>query len=89
MVQVKSEEFHGENVTIVLNWAQENNEFYDASIIPSVPMLRTGGTTIELTLQYNTRYSVSIVAFLCEYNTTDVIDLHYGKEFKYWPGGPS
>ena len=82
MVQVESEEFHDENVTIVLNWAQGDNEFYNASIVPSVPMLHTGSTTVQLTLQYNTHYSVSIVAFLCEYNTTDVVDLHYGK--KIW-----
>ena len=79
MVQVKSEEFQSENITIVLKWAQGDNEFYNASIVPSVPVLYTGSTTIELILQYNAPYSVSIVAFLCEYNTTDVIDLHYGK----------
>ena len=83
MIQVESEAFHDENITIVLNWAQGDNEFYNASIVPSVPMLLdTGSTTIQLTLQYNTHYSVSIVAFLCEYNTTDVVDLYYGK--KIW-----
>ena len=83
MVQIESEVFHDENVTIVLNWAQGDNEFYNASIVPSAPMLLdTGSTIIQLTLQYNTHYSVSIVAFLCEYNTTDVVDLYYGK--KIW-----
>ena len=84
MVQVESEAFHDENITIVLNWAQGNNELYTASIVPSVPMLLdTGSTTIQLTLQYNTHYSVSIVAFLCEYNTTDIVDLYYGKELNH------
>ena len=84
VVQVEFEAFHDENITIVLNWAQGDNEFYSASIVPSVPMLLgTGSTTIQLTLQYNTHYRVSIVAFLCEYNTTDVVDLYYGKELNH------
>ena len=85
MIQVESEVFHDENITIVLNWAQRDNEFYSASIVPSVPMLldTSGSMTAQLTLQYNTHYSVSIVAFLCEYNTTDVVDLYYGKELNH------
>ena len=80
VVQIQSEEFQDENVTIILNWAKGNNEFYNASIILNVPMhYKSGNTTVELTLQYNTPYSVSIMANLCDYNTTDVIDLHYGK----------
>ena len=79
VVQVKSEEFQNENISIVLNWEQGDNEFYNASIVPSVPILYSGSTSVELILQYNTHYSMSIVAFLCKYSTTNVVDLQYGK----------
>ena len=52
MVQVVSEEFESETITIVLKWAQGDNEFYNASIVPYAPMLYTGSTTIKLTIQY-------------------------------------
>lgn len=38
MVQVVSEEFESETITIVLKWAQGDNEFYNASIVPYVPI---------------------------------------------------
>ena len=79
MVKVDSEKFKSENVTIILKWAQGDNEFHNVSVYPYVPIHYIGSTTIELTLLYNVQYNVSIVAYLCEYNTTDVIKLLYGK----------
>ena len=84
VVRIESEQFQNDNVTIILNWAQGDNEFYNTSIIPCVSMFHIENTTIKLTLQYNTMYSVSIVAFLCEYNTTDVVELHYSKCIHVW-----
>ena len=84
VVRAESEQFQDENVTITLNWAQGDNEFYNASIIPHVPIFHIGNTAIQMMLQYNTQYSVSIIAFLCEYNTTNVVELHYGKWIHAW-----
>ena len=78
-IEVESEEFQSENVTITLKWAQGDNEFYNVAVVPHMPVQYTGSTTLELTLLYNIQYNMSIVAFLCEYNTTDIIELLYGK----------
>ena len=79
MSKVESEQFQSENVTIILNWAQGDNDLYNIRVNPYLPIHFIGSTTAELILLYNVQYNVSIIAFLCEYNTTDVIELLYGK----------
>ena len=78
-VEVLSERFQSENVTVTLKWVQGVNDFYNVQVVPPVYMYYNDSTTVELTLLYNILYSVTIIAYLCEYNTTDVTEFLYGK----------
>ena len=87
MVQVRSEQFGLDNITVILQWLNEGGGVsYSASVTPeslAVEMLIgnvTGYASIELVLLYNTQYNLSIVASLCGVNsTTSITELNYGK----------
>ena len=76
-----SEFFDTNSVIATLEWTQQNDVTYNVSIFPqisiaSVEML--GGSSVQLTLLYNTHFNVSIIATRCE-TTTTVFQLHYGE----------
>ena len=80
------ETFGVETVTVSLQWTQEIHQ--GLLISYSVYVLPVGGVTIamfsntraNLTLSYNTPYTVSVVADICgQRNSTTFIELNYGK----------
>ena len=87
VVQVSSEQFRRDNVTVILEWPNEGGGVsYSASVMPeglSAEMLTGNDTStgIKLVLLYNTQYNLSIVATLCEEenNATSIIELNYGE----------
>ena len=61
----KTLEFHGiDNIRITLEWAEQEGLVYNVSISPPAiaTALSVGNTGAELTLLYNTLYSVTIAA---------------------------
>ena len=83
VVQVRSEQFGLDNITVILEWHNEGGGVsYSASVTTeslAVEML-TGHASIELVLLYNTQYNLSIVASLCGVNsTTSITELNYGE----------
>ena len=78
-----SEFFDTNSVIVTLEWTQQNDVTYNVIIFPqisiaSVEML--GGSSIQLTLLYNTHFNVSIIATRCE-TTATIFPLHYGEIF--------
>ena len=60
----KTLEFHGtDNFGVALEWAEEGGLVYNISVSPpAIATALVGNTSAELTLLYNTPYSVTIAA---------------------------
>ena len=75
-----SEEYYDNNVTVMLEWAEEEGMTYNVNIIPQVPITYTGNTSIQLTLSYNTTHNVSVRATLpCGHEAHIHLQLFYGE----------
>ena len=87
VVQISSEQFGMNNVTVILEWINEGGGVsYNASVTPECPQIEmfTGNGTqgIKLVLLYNTQYNLSTVATLCEENSAaSITELNYGEFF--------
>ena len=73
------ENFGIRNVTIVLEWAKEEHVQYNITTFPHVSMWYIRETAVQLTVPYNIRHIVSVVATLCDHKMTNVTKLHYGE----------
>ena len=68
------------NVTVALQWPREDGAVYTVNILPFIQITNVtshNSIVINLTISYDTQYSVSIVSSLCGVTTTKV--LNYGK----------
>ena len=76
-----SEEYSADNITVTVEWAKLAGISYNVRVSPSVPMTYNGSTSLQLLLQYNTEYNLSVVADApCGDNATAaVVTLHYGE----------
>ena len=75
-----SEEFGADNVTVTVEWTQEEGAVYKIIIVPQVPMTFIGDSSVSLTLLYNTDYNVSVEAALpCRRQAHGHILLFYGE----------
>ena len=76
------EDYGAENVTIMLDWIEEQHVLYNLSVTtPSMGRLvrHVESGSARLTLSYNTVYSVKFVATLCGQNSTSNFKLQYGE----------
>ena len=76
----RTENYNTDNVTVTLEWREEAGVSYSISAIPSPLRSRLSGNMSQLTILYNTSYSVVILATLCgqNMNTTAIdIDVDY------------
>ena len=72
--------FNSGNVAVTLQWNNFPEVSYNVSVIPSVPAVTSTNTSAMLTVMYNTRYSVSIVATNCAGESDPYITgLYFGK----------
>ena len=77
-----SVQYEAESVTVTVRWTQAQQLYitYSAKVIPLVPIMFTGSTSCQLTVQYNVKYNFSIVAAApCRPNATAFIALEYGE----------
>ena len=75
-----SEVFNSSNVAVTLQWNNLSEVSYNVSVTPKVPAVTNTNTSAMLTVMYNKRYSVSIVATNCAGESDPYIrDLYYGK----------
>jgi hypothetical protein len=79
-LQVISEEYSLNNITVTVAWTQQAGAMYDVRIVPLAPIVSIGSANRQqLTLSYNTVYNLSVVAVTPCGNATAFIGLHYGK----------
>ena len=72
---VTSEEYAAENVTVTVEWPRQLGAMYNVVVVPGVPISTLG----QLTLLYNIKYNLSVVAVTPCGSTPAFIGLHYGK----------
>ena len=86
-LNVTSEEFGAENVTVTVKWAQQAGAVYHVRVVPPVPSVSTAGpgiiTSYQLTISYNSEYNVSVdsevIISSCGFNVTAFMRLYYGE----------
>ena len=79
-----SEEYDVDNVTVTVEWTQQVQAgdpiSYNVSVSPPVPIYYNGNTSLNLVLEYNSKYDLSVEANIqCESNATASITLNYGE----------
>ena len=75
-----SEEYSAKNATLTVKWTQEAMYTYSFSVSPLANLVHIGNTSLQLILQYNTKYNLSVVAAApCRENVTTSITLNYGE----------
>ena len=78
-MNISEEHFEADNITITVEWAQQVGVVYATTVLPMVPLMFIGSTSLRLTIPYNTEYNFSVEAVgPCRSNTTAVIRLRYG-----------
>lgn len=84
-ITIREVELHSENVTVTLEWSQENPSYsYNVTVIPQIELAynhQCTTCTVQLTLSYNTQYNASVVAIHpCGQSTlTSFIELYYSE----------
>ena len=63
-MRILEEHYEADNVTVTVEWDQLGHVTYgySARVTPLAPLMFTGSTSVQLILQYNTEYNLSIVA---------------------------
>ena len=79
-IVVISEEFEADNVTVTVEWTQQEGAAYQIIIVPQIPINFTGETSIQLILPYNTNYNLSVKSALpCQHQAQSHVLLFYGE----------
>ena len=74
------EEYGADNVTVIVEWTEEEGVSYNITINPSVPKTFTGSTSVQLIVSYNTEYNVTLEAVaVCHSVATNHTRLFYGE----------
>ena len=74
-------EYYGpDNVTVTVEWTQQEGATYDVRISPLAPVLVTNGdTSHQIIVLYNTEYNLTVVAVTVCGNVTTSRTLNYGE----------
>ena len=77
------EKYSAEIVTVTVEWIQQLGAMYNASVLPPAPLMFNGTSSVQLVLEYNTEYNLSVVAVSPCTNVTGfaTATLNYGKMF--------
>ena len=82
ILRILDERYEADNVTVTVEWAQQDGAVYTVRVSPPVPIMVTGSTSRQLTISYNTVYNLSVVAVApCRVNATTFIRLNYGEVY--------
>ena len=82
MLDVTSEEYEVDNITVIVEWTQQAilGAVYTVRVSPPVSIMFTGSTSHQLTISYNTEYNLSVETTApCRANATAFIGLSYGE----------
>ena len=75
----RKEQFEKDGVTVTLEWTQENS--YNFSVFPSLPIIFSGDANVQLKVPYNTVYNISLLVIPpnpCGQNDT-FFEVYYGR----------
>ena len=75
----KKDHFGTANVTVTLEWTPVDNVAYSVSVVPPTDILCIMNTLWNLTLSYNTSYSVIINFTYCGYSNITTLMLKHGE----------
>ena len=74
------EEYRADSIAVIIEWTRREGVSYNITIVPMVPVIYTGSTSVQLIVSYNTEYSVNLEASaLCQSIVPSNITLFYGK----------
>ena len=75
------EEYRADSIAVIIEWTQWKGVSYNITmIVPMVPVIYTGSTSVQLTVSYNTKYNVSLEgSTVCQSIGASNITLFYGK----------
>jgi hypothetical protein len=75
------EEYSANNVTVTVVWIQQVGAVYNSSVLPPAPLMFVGGSSLQLVLEYNTVYNLSVIMDIapCGVSTETFIALSYGE----------
>ena len=81
---VKSEEYEADNITITvaMEWNQQARvcTVFNVSVLPPAPIVLNESTSLDLVLEYNTEYNLTVeVVISCGSSTIGFIPLKYGE----------
>ena len=74
-----SEQFGVNSIAVTLMWFHKNGVSYSVSVDPEVAINYTRRSRAQLTVSYNTKYNISVVASLCGIITTNFTIIYHGK----------
>ena len=78
-----SEEYRADSIAVIIEWTQREGVSYNITIVPTVPMIYTGSTSVQVIVSYNTEYNVSLEAStVCQSIVSSNITLFYGKSLE-------
>lgn len=76
---VTSEDHGVDNISVTVEWSQDEGVQYNVSVTPSIPITIIE-RRIELLLLYNIEYNVSLEAVTaCQSEASTILQLFYGK----------
>jgi hypothetical protein len=75
------EEYSVHNITVTVEWIQQVGAVYTSSVLPPAPLMFNGSSSVQLVLEYNTVYNLSVIMAVasCGVSTETFIVLHYGE----------
>ena len=74
-----SEQFRVKDISVTLEWTRTNGVSYSIRVDPEVAVNYTGRNSAQITVSYNIKYNISVVASLCGITTTNFAIIHHGK----------
>ena len=75
-----SEEYRADSIAVIIEWTQQKGVSYNIAIVPMVPMIYTGSTSVQFIASYNIEYNVSLEASAVYQSiVSSNITLFYGK----------
>jgi hypothetical protein len=66
-----------------VEWIQQVGAVYNSSVLPPAPLEFIGSSSVQLVLEYNTAYNLSVrmAVASCGVNTETFIALNYGEAY--------
>ena len=74
-----SEQFRAKDISVTLEWTGTNGVSYSVRVDPEVAVNYTGRNSAQITVLYDIKYNVSVIAALCGITTTNFAIIHHGK----------